>query len=236
MSQALTILLPDVSGSVTIAADWFEQRDTMLASTAAIAAVTDAPTCDRAGEAIRRLAKAAKALEHQRKAITQPFLRAQRLIKAKADDALAPVAAETARLKALVAAYAAERQRRAEAEARAAEEARRQEIERQLAQRQAEAELFGDSPALAGEEIVVPDAAPEPVRARVDGVRIAETLAFTVTAEAEVPRQFLTVDPGLIRRYLAENRDAFTAALKQDPDWTPIPGVAVRIETKVASR
>jgi len=234
MSQALTILLPDVSGRVTIAAEWFEQRDALLAGTAAITAVADALSCDRAGEAIRRLAKAAKALEDQRKQITEPFLRAQKLIKAKADEALAPVGAETVRLKVLVAAFAAEEGRRAEAAAWAAEAARRLEIERQLAQQQAEADLFPDNPMPA--EIMVPAAAPEPVRAKVEGVRIAEALTFTVAAEAEVPRQFLAVDPTLIRRYLAENRDRFIAALKESPDWTPIPGVVVKIETKVASR
>ena len=167
MSQALTILLPDVSGRVTIAAEWFEQRDALLAGTAAITAVADALSCDRAGEAIRRLAKAAKALEDQRKQITEPFLRAQKLIKAKADEALAPVGAETVRLKVLVAAFAAEEGRRAEAAAWAAEAARRLEIERQLAQQQAEADLFPDNPVPA--EIVVPAAAPEPVRPKVEG-------------------------------------------------------------------
>lgn len=248
-STALTIILPDVSSQVTIAADWFAKRDELLAAAGAVRVVNTADACDQAGEFIRKLGKLAKALEDQRKQITDPFLKAQKLIKTKADEALAAVGAETERLKAQVAEFAARQQQQADERARQAEAARRAEIERQVAdleaanaanQQQAdkEAELLGTDPAVfqPPPAIVVPEAAPVVAAPKIDGVRVSQALTFEVVNPDEVPRRFLCVDTHAIRMDLLAHKDEYMARLKDDPSWTPAPGVVVRIETKVASR
>ena len=223
-SKALTIILPDVSSQVTIAADWFAKRDELLLVAAGVKLVDSADTADAAGEQIRKLGKLAKALEDQRKVITDPFLKAQKLIKAKADEALLSVGFETERLKRLVAEFAVKQAKEAEAAARKAEAARREEVERQLAelerkneemqlQAQAEAELFGGDPQTfvpppAQTVIVVPDAAPVATAPKVDGVRLAQALTFDVVNADLVPRQFMTVDLCAIRIDLQKNKEA----------------------------
>jgi len=250
-SNALTIILPDVSSQVTIAADWFTKRDELLLVAAGLTVVDSADSADAAGEQIRKLGKLAKALEDQRKVITDPFLKAQKLIKAKADEALLGVGFATERLKRLVAEFAVKQAKEAEAAARKAEAARREEVERQVAelerknhemqlQAQAEAELFGGDPQTfvppAQTVIVVPEAAPVVTAPKVDGVRLAQALTFDVVNADLVPRQFMTVDLCAIRIDLQKNKDAYIAKMKDEPEWSPIPGVVVKIETKVASR
>jgi len=234
-SKALMILLPDVSTSVTIAADWFEQRDALVARASGITAVATAADADSAGETIRALAKSASALEKQRTQITAPFLKAQKLIKAKADEASAPLAAEEARLKGLVGAFVMAERRRQEEEERAAEAERRDRIQAEVERQAAEAELLGDGNA-APVVVVVPDAAPVAKAATVCGVRTQEVVAFEVVNSAEVPRRFLVISEALIREDVKSNEAALLAKLKDDPGFSNIPGVRLRIETRVASR
>lgn len=233
--KGLMIVLPEVTTSVTIAAEWFERRDGLVARAAAIAAVATVADADAAGETIRALAKTGNELEAQRKQITDPFLKAQRTIKAEADKAAAPLAAEEARLKGMVGTFVAAERRRVEEEERAAEAERRDKIQAQVDQQQSEAELLGtpfDEPPV----VVVPEAAPVARVATVCGVRTQEYVAFEVVNSGEVPRRFLVLSEALIREDVKSNEAALLAKLKDDPGFSNIPGVKLRIETRVGSR
>ena len=131
-NELIKISLPDVTQEITLENEWFQKRDTMLAEAQGYTVAT-ANNADAIGEAVSKLGKMASKIESERKKLTAPFLTAQKTIKAVVDKATEPIAAETMRLKELLAEFAESERRRL------FEEARKAEMER-LAREAAEAD------------------------------------------------------------------------------------------------
>jgi hypothetical protein len=230
-SELIRISLPDVTQEVTLGHEWFQKRDEALAESGRYIVAT-AANADEIGDMTGRLGKMASRIEAERKKITAPFLAAQKTIKATVDKAVEPLAAETMRLKGLLAEFA-EAERR-----RLAEEARKAEMER-LAREAAEAELQRQEEALFGSSVsvtVIEPEQPQQAAPKVDGVRLSEAVVFEVLDESLIPAQFLTFDPAKLRAWIAERKDMLLEQLRSENFKQPIDGVELRIESKVAIR
>ena len=230
-NQIVKIKLPDVRQEVTLAGEWFASRDLALAESAQITAV-DAQSADLAGKSISELGKMASQIEKQRKDITAPFLQAQRAIKAVVDKAKKPLDDEVDRLKGLVAEFAeAERKRLAE-EARQAELARIEAMAAEAARIEAEQAILG-----AADEVITVESEPE-IKAspKFDGVRLSEAVAFEVIDENLIPTAFLTFDERKLRAWIAERKDDLISEMKDDGFKQPIPGIVLRVDSRVAIR
>jgi hypothetical protein len=230
-SELIRISLPDVTQEVTLGHEWFQKRDEALAESGRYIVAT-AANADEIGDMTGRLGKMASRIEAERKKITAPFLAAQKTIKATVDKAVEPLAAETMRLKGLLAEFA-EAERR-----RLAEEARKAEMER-LAREAAEAERQRQEEALFGSSVsvtVIEPEQPQQAAPKVDGVRLSEAVVFEVLDESLIPAQFLTFDPAKLRAWIAERKDMLLEQLRSENFKQPIDGVELRIESKVAIR
>ena len=230
-NELIKINLPDVTQEITLENEWFQKRDIMLAEAQGYTVAT-AKNADIIGEAVRKLGKMASKIEAERKKLTSPFLTAQKTIKAVVDKATEPIAAETMRLKKLLAEFAESERRRLFEEARKAEMERiaREAVEAER-QRQEE-ELFGSSTAVTVIE-------PEPVQQaapKVDGVRLSEAVTFDVMDENLIPVQFMTFDPAKLREWINERKAELLEQLKHDSFRQPIAGIVLKIESKVAIR
>lgn len=231
MSQLVKINLPNVRQEVSLAGEWFAQRDEALAK----AKVFEVATIDNAnaiGESVSELGKIASKIEAERKKITAPFLTAQRTIKGVVDHACKDLHSEVTRLKGLIADLAeAERQRIAKEQAEA--EAARLAIEAEAAEQAAmEEELFGESTqVITVEAEIEAEAAP-----KFDGVRLSEAVVFCVTNEEKIPRCFTSFDPSKLRAWIAERKGDLLKELKNTKFVQPINGIELKIESKVAIR
>jgi len=230
-NELIKIQLPDVTQEITLENEWFQKRDVMLAEAQGYTVAT-ANNADIIGEAISRMGKMASKIEAERKKLTAPFLTAQKTIKAVVDKATEPIAAETMRLKKLLAEFVeAERQRMAE-------EARKTEMERlareaeQAEQQRKEEELFGSSMAVT---IIEPEQ-PQQTAPKIDGVRLSESVSFEVMDENLIPVQFMTFDPVKLRTWINDRKADLIEQMKQEGFRQPIAGIVLKIESKVAIR
>jgi hypothetical protein len=230
-SELIRISLPDVTQEVTLGHEWFQKRDEALAESGRYIVAT-AANADEIGDMTGRLGKMASRIEAERKKITAPFLTAQKTIKAVVDKATEPIAAETMRLKKLLAEFVeAERQRMAE-------EARKTEMERlareaeQAEQQRKEEELFGSSMAVT---IIEPEQ-PQQTAPKIDGVRLSESVSFEVMDENLIPVQFMTFDPVKLRTWINDRKADLIEQMKQEGFRQPIAGIVLKIESKVAIR
>ncbi len=231
MNELIKINLPDVTQEISLENEWFQKRDVMLAEAQGYTVAT-ANNADIIGEAISRMGKMASKIEAERKKLTAPFLTAQKTIKAVVDKATEPIAAETMRLKELLAEFAESERRRLFEEARKAEMERiaREAVEAER-QRQEE-ELFGSSTAVTLiKSEPVQQAAP-----KVDGVRLSEAVTFEVMDENLIPVQFMTFDPAKLRSWISEHKAELLEQLKCEDFRQPIAGIVLKTESKVAIR
>jgi len=231
MNELIKINLPDVTQEISLENEWFQKRDVMLAEAQGYTVAT-ANNADIIGEAISRMGKMASKIEAERKKLTAPFLTAQKTIKAVVDKATEPIAAETMRLKELLAEFAEAERRRLIEEARKAEMERLARDAEQAEQQRQEEELFGSSTAVTVIE-------PEPVQQaapKVDGVRLSEAVTFDVMDENQIPVQFMSFDPAKLRAWIADHKAELLKQLKQEDFRQPIAGIVLKIESKVAIR
>jgi len=231
MNELIKINLPDVTQEISLENEWFQKRDVMLAEAQGYTVAT-ANNADIIGEAISRMGKMASKIEAERKKLTAPFLTAQKTIKAVVDKATEPIAAETMRLKELLAEFAEAERRRLIEEARKAEMERLARDAEQAEQQRQEEELFGSSTAVTVIE-------PEPVQQaapKVDGVRLSEAVTFDVMDENLIPVQFMSFDPAKLRAWIADHKAELLKQLKQEDFRQPIAGIVLKIESKVAIR
>lgn len=238
----IIVRIPNLPSEVTITPDWLTLRAELIEAAAGIATVETPEAFDAAGELLRKITKASNAMEKFRKEYADPYNEAVRTIKKAADAAREPLEAAKAKLQGGLNAYAAEQQRKAEAERKRIEEAQRKEVERQMAERAAAVEEAA--------ELGLEDELPEPVpvevpaiipqidRARADAVRVQETVAWEAVNEDEIPEAFKTFDPRKVNAWLAGNKEQVKAALQADKTAGDkvIPGLRFRIDTKVISR
>lgn len=231
MNELIKINLPDVTQEISLESEWFQKRDVMLAEAQGYTVAT-ANNADIIGEAISRMGKMASKIEAERKKLTAPFLTAQKTIKAVVDKATEPIAAETMRLKELLAEFAEAERRRLIEEARKAEMERLARDAEQAEQQRQEEELFGSSTAVTVIE-------PEPVQQaapKVDGVRLSEAVTFDVMDENLIPVQFMSFDPAKLRAWIADHKAELLEQLKREDFRQPIAGIVLKIESKVAIR
>lgn len=231
MNELIKINLPDVSQEITLEHEWFQKRDAMLAEAQGHTVAT-ANNADTIGEIVSKLGKMASKIEAERKKLTAPFLTAQKTIKAVVDKATEPIAAETMRLKGLLAEFAEAERRRLFEEARKAEMERLAREAEEAERQKQEEELFGSSTAVTVIE-------PEPVRQtspKVDGVRLSESVAFEIENEDHVPVQFMSFDPAKLRAWISDHKAELLEQLKRGDFRQPIAGIVLKIESKVAIR
>lgn len=234
------IALPAIPQDVAIAPEWIRRRDELLTQATAIKEVSTQAEFDVAEAALKRVTKAGTELESLRKRLAEPFLEAQRSIKAVADRAVAPLEAEKVRLKKVVGDYVvrveAENRRRHEEAAAAALEAQRREEEARAredeARRKRDEEIasgqstpFDDPPPEAGAlPSVVPAPAPVvevPIVRSMTNVR--KVWKHQVVDGTKVPRQFCEPSDRILREAVRNGaRD--------------IPGVRIWEETEVSAR
>ena len=236
MTTAIAIKLPSLPQSVSIGAEWIEQRQALLDQAEGIVVENDTGF-QAASELLQAITKHSNALESVRKDLSRPFDQAAKVIKQTADKAREALEDAKAALKEKIAAYA-EVQRKA-FEARQAEE-RRKEQERAAAlaqEREAAAELFGDD---AAAEMTL---APEPLPAAVElrpatsgNVRIGSRVTFAVSNPDLVPRAFCMVDERIIRQYVNDHAAELKDKLAADPLYTFAQGITLKVETTVAGR
>ncbi len=236
------IKIPKIPSEITIALDWLAARATAIEEASAFDAIETAEQFDAAGEALRKLTKTSNAMERFRKDTTAPLTEASRTIKKAADTARGPLEDAKDRLQAMLNAYAAEQQRKAEAERRRIEAEQRKQIEEQLAKQQAEREAAADlgfgEPDEPEPEPVVPAIIPQVDRARSDAVRVQEDVDWEIIDEGAVPRAFLSLDTRKVNGYKAQHKDRIMEILKERPDEAAklVPGIKFSIKTKVMSR
>lgn len=229
--NAITIRLPPLPTAPIIPGAWLETRDALAAELNAII-VADNCGFQAASEIYNKGKKHAAALEKQRLAFSAPFSNAAKEIKAVADKALKPLydAIDAANEK--IAPYAAAERERERKEREAAEQAARDAAAKASAEAEDMAELTGEAPE--------PVAEIEPVaverRAVSRDIRIGERVVFNIVAPDDVPRGFCMPDERAIREYIKANEEAYKAALRENPEWTAIPGVTMKIETTVGGR
>ncbi len=133
------IRLPEMF-SVTAEAE--AERNKLAERSQEIVAVTTAPEQNSAVEASRNLRSYVKDVETTRKALTEPLLHAQRLLKSLTDDHIAPLLVQQTRIEYLVTGFQiSERRRVEEEEKKRREEIERLEDERQAAERKARDEI-----------------------------------------------------------------------------------------------
>ena len=123
----------------TLTPEGQSHKDTLLAETRGVLAVTDPESCELAQSSVRKLGIVRIAVEKERKAAKEPVLALGKKIDATAEDFVAEVVAEEKRIKAIVDAYAAEqveKARRAREEAERIERAKAEEERRKFAEEQ----------------------------------------------------------------------------------------------------
>ena len=174
---------------------------------------------DKAGAALVRIKGMTKTVKEYFAPMVDSAFKAHKAVKARENEALAPLEKAEHELKTGMQAWYSEQERiRREAEARATAERRKAEEDAEKARQ--EAIMMSE---LSGEEVPLPlanpspaltVAVPEPVKTA--GVSMVETWGFEITDAAAIPREFLVVDETKIRRVVA--------AMKGD---TNIPGVKI---------
>lgn len=234
------IMLPGVTTSVTIAGEWFRERDELLAEVQSRlqAGIANDRDYRDAADLMKDCHGNLKAVEEMRKKLGQPFASAKKAIDDAAKAAVGPLEEAKATLQQQLSAYSAkkaeeERQARAAAERRAQEEA-----ERAAAEAQALADLEGEEAAPVIVETAPVAVAPPAPTGRVAGanVRTREVLSFAIAEPEAVPYHLCSPDPAKIRAYQAARLAELTAAAAATAGRTfTRDGITWTLETKVTA-
>jgi len=232
MNTALTIQLPKQPGTIEISGKWQDKRDVLLAEASELPAKIESQEDFELGsEWLRNATKHAKTLEKERKALTAPFLKAQRAIKAACDEASAKLLVVKGEINPRLDAYATEQRRRQAEERRRIEEEERARAEEQMA--------AADELGLDAEDAVIPETpSPEPTvqQAESQDARVRSTIMWEVVHIGQVPRAFLSLDERCVNDYVRERKDEIRAAIEagKSIDW--IPGIRIFEKVSTVSR
>lgn len=232
-NQAVTALvLPETPKQIAISADWIKLRNAVLIDAEGIM-VQDETQFRAASEILQRITKLSNKLETYRKEFTEPFLKAQKSIKAMADSARESLESAKEAVKGKLAQYA-EIQRKREAEERAAAEKAAMEAAAQIAEDNTLAvELLGED---APVQEVVAVASPVERRAVSDSVRVRKTIVFELDDIDKVPRAFLMLDDRLVNKFKSEHAETIINQVEQCGKCDLIPGIVFTVKTDVSSR
>lgn len=207
------------------AAEWTAARDSLVAQAKAVTEVTSNAEFDAACAIQTKGTKLVKKLEQARKAVTAPLDDIKKKIMAKEKDLRRDIETELVRIETLANAYATEQARKAEAERAAIEEAERKAAE--AAVHAEESDDFGfDAP-------VAKPYIPEPTveKAHSSNGYVVEKWEFEVVDPHVVPREFMSVDDGKIRAFLAlKKADGYKASQIE------IAGIKISAVMQVRSR
>lgn len=206
--------------AIALPGEWMEQRENVVRTAGAITSVTRQIDLDSATEADAAIKSLLKELEKKRKAVTSKLDAAKKQIMAQEKELAEPLTKQHERLEGMINGYVAEQMRKR----REQEEAAQRAIAESAVQADADDPFgVGAAPAPAPVPFVATEAP------KSDSATFVERIAFEVVNEAEVPRQFLSVDDKKIRAYLEyQKKLGFTA------DQIIIAGV--RVYTAVSTR
>ena len=166
--------------------------DEMAAKADKAGPCADADTAGRYGDFIKMAAAAVKVIEQERELLNRPLLDAQRRLKARADSYSSRASGAGAKVRNLLNAYLAERERKRRAEeARLAEIARQAELERQRIIREAEEKARAEAEAERRRLQAIADEEARIERARLQAIEDERAAAeareaVAVVVEAEV--------------------------------------------------
>ena len=231
MNNAVTIVFPKMPEKLGINSEWLQLRDILLSEAKGLIVADE--TGFRAGsEMLQRITKLSNQLESFRKDYTEPFLTAQRSIKAMADKAREPLEAVKATLKTQLGAYA-EEQRKIEAEERRKVEQAAMEAAAAAAQKNQEAaDLLGEA---APQEEIIVQAAPVARRAVSDSARVTTRIVWELVDLDKVPRAFLMLDDRKVNEFKRQHEELVRKAVEDGKPDAPIPGIVFAVKTDVAA-
>jgi hypothetical protein len=218
-----------ISNALSLKTQWIADRDGMLALARTVTVVDTPAQLEAAGQFTAKARKHIRALEEERKAVTDPARQWIADIMAQEKTLAADLGAETARVKALCDGYATreaariEAMRREEATRQAAAEAERQRIEAEV-RRKAQADMDAANAAQRAELAKAEAARQEEARKRAE-VAAAEARAraallpkaaapvttanrmvtrwvVEIVSPCDVPRMFCVPDEAAIRKYM----------------------------------
>ena len=236
MSNELTKAIADENAVVST--DWRTQRDGLIDLAKLVVAVNDADTLAKAGAVYTEATRLIKELATRRLELTRPLDAAKKQIMDAEKTAVAALELEQKRVNALMSDYATKQAQAAREEARrrereAAEAAEAEACAQAQAQKEAEA-LFGPDARVAAPVPVAPvQQAPAPYieQAKTETNTFSKVTKFEVVAPAKVSREFMTVDEGKIRKFLAYRKE-----MGDDMDSIVLDGIRVWQEVKVSAR
>jgi hypothetical protein len=239
MSEELIKFEEVRADSLSRRVEWIAKRDALAARAVAVMTVATDSDLETAGKLQTEITRLLKDLETARMALTRPIDERKREIMAQEKELAAALEKELFRLKKLNGDYATRKaaeaeaaRRRIEAEARAQAEREQAAIEEQAKK---SASLFGPvatfAPAPAAATAPVMPAAPIPQAPRTSANSFVETWKFDVTDQLQVPREFLAIDEGAIRAWLA-----YQKKLGADIAALQVPGLRLYKETQVRAK
>ena len=236
MQTNLLVKLPTLVRQISIRKSWFEERDRLVSEAEAIRKISSESDFEKAGAILAALSRSMSIVDSMRAKLAAPFLLAAKTIKAAADSAKAPL--ETARnaLRAKLAAYADSERKRKESARRRAFAARKAAAENFKRLQQIAIEDFASETTLFN-----PPLPPEPSKApasfpKAGSVAVRATLKFEIADEGKLPRCLLSPDKAKIASWLELNRDSLRTRLREDPAYSPLPGIAFKLVTEVVPR
>jgi hypothetical protein len=257
MTTALVIPPPRLPAKLEISAEWLADRDKLIGQESALAAIANQGEFTAAELLLRQITSTSNAAETIRKALSDPFNRAAKDIKAMADGARAPLEAAKDRLKGTMSAYLRAEQLRQQQEmerqaaARAKEEARL-EAERLAAEAEArrlqgeKAKAIADENPFAVAEMQA--AAEEAESQAVDAAEQAEVVAAapivpaTATTRRVMTRaatvwRFEVTDATLVpREFCCPDERKIREHVNRNKDAAGIAGVRIWEEMDIRSR
>lgn len=255
MSNNTTLILTGEGYGLAVSPEAERVKADILSASSAITTVASAEEAQAAKATLRKLADFRLSLEKSRKAVKEPVIRLGKSIDKMAAEFGADVSAEEARVSGIIAAYAAEierKRREAEAEARrqAMEAERlRQEEERKRREAEAAAQAAKRTFADVAAEIAAKEEAERIERERIEAERKAAQSAMIATtatvAGAKTVLDYEVTDiralyvacPELVE--LTPKRREILAHLKALQERNlpiSIPGLMVREVTKISAR
>lgn len=220
------IKLPELPDEVSIAPDWYDERDRLISEMDALEVLSDADA--RTGQ--RLLSTATQALSELNKvrlSLSKPYRDAASTINAVAKEAASVLEDAKKQMGESLSAYARQKQIEAEQKRRELEEQQQAEIQRQIAEQQAMADLTGEDEA----EIEIDEPAPVHVPEKVDGLKRRQDLRWYVENEDALPRHWLALDRQAVNEYKRENLEQLKE--RAGADGVVINGVRFFVETTV---
>lgn len=222
------ILVIEARGdALSRAGKWVAERDSILEKAAIVTVVDSRERLEASGTVQTAIAKHIKALEKERKGVTEPLDAVKKQIMAQEKELAANLTRELNRLKAMNDAYATQLAAEAEAERRRlAEEERRAAME--AAERAAKAKaIFGESVSVRAPE-PAPQVATPPEKVALAGSRTVKRWEFEIVDSSMVPSKFLIVDDARVRAHIKN-----AEAMGENPN---IPGIRFTAKISVESK